>query len=77
MLTVKVEGIHGDDSVFQARHIIAYRRTGRNGNVTSVECLDDRYEAIIIAGNRCITFGTVYVMNDNGKTVAVYYLAQE
>ena len=76
MLTVKVNDVHGGESVFQARHIIACRKT-KSDNVRSLECFDERYEAIAVMGNDCITHGTVYVMNDNGKTVAVYYLAQE
>jgi len=77
MLTVKIVDLGGNESVFHARHVVASRRMGPDGNVTGVECLDEHYEPIVIRGNRCVTHGRVYVMNDNGKTVANYYLAQD
>ena len=77
MLTINIKGLHGDESVFPARHVIACRRNGPGSNVTSVEAFDEKFEAIVVAGNRCVTHGTVFVMNDHGQTVATYYLAQE
>lgn len=77
MLTVKVQDLHGGESVFQARHVVATRHHRRSDNIKHVECFDERYESIAILGNTLITHGMVYVMNDNGKTVAVYYLAQD
>lgn len=71
MLTVKVEGIHGDESVFQARHVIANSHLGR---VRRVECYDERYDLIQVMGQSAVLFGRVFVMNDNGKTVAAYTL---
>jgi hypothetical protein len=77
MLTVRFQGIYGDESVFLAQHVIACRKDGnKDNNIQNVECFDEKFESIPVNGNKLITHGTIYVMNDNGKTVAVYYLAQ-
>jgi len=64
------------ESVFSAKHIIATRREGSD-NVVRVECYDGRIEPITVAGKDAIEFGIVFVMNENGKTVATYYLPQQ
>ena len=76
MLTVLVKDIHGGESVFQAQHVVAYRKE-HSDNLIQVECYNEKAELVIVAGSACIQYGTVFVMNDNGKTVATYYLAQE
>ena len=71
MMTVKVIDVQGNESVFQARHVVYdVQRTPR----ACVECFDDRHEPIHVAGLPEISAGKVYVMNDAGKTVADYNL---
>jgi len=76
MLTVLVKDIHGGESVFQAQHVIAYPKE-RSDNLSRVECYDEKYDRVCVAGDSCIQYGTVFVMNDHGKTVATYYMKQE
>lgn len=76
MLTVNVR-MGESESVFQAKTVIAARASARSENVERVECYDERNEAITVAGKVAIEFGVVFVMNDNGKTVATYFLAQQ
>lgn len=75
MLTVNVR-VGETESVFQAKSVVATRGSERSDNVIRVECFDERYEPIAVAGTAAIATGTVFVMNDNGKTVATYYLPQ-
>lgn len=76
MLTVNVKmGL--TESVFPAKHVIATRASDRSDNTIRVECYDERCEPITVAGKREIEFGIVFVMNDNGRTVATYYLPQQ
>ena len=76
MLTVNVR--RGEtESVFSARLVIAVRADERSDNFVRVECYDERNEPIYVAGLTAIEFGVVFVMNDNGKTVATYFLPQQ
>jgi hypothetical protein len=76
MLTVNVR-MGETESVFPAKHVIAARANERSDNFVRVECYDERNEPISVAGKSAIEFGIVFVMNDNGKTVATYYLPQQ
>jgi hypothetical protein len=73
MLTVNVR-MGETESVFSAKHVIATRKGERSDNYVRVECYDEKYDAITVAGNAAIESGIVFVMNDNGKTVATYFL---
>lgn len=70
MLTVLHKDTVGGESVFQARRVTAGKLDQKSDNIKFVECVDEKN------GNETITHGIVYVMNDNGKTVATYYLNQ-
>ena len=76
MLTVNVR-MGESELVFQAKTVIAARASARSENVERVECYDERNEPITVAGNNAITVGIVFVMNDNGKTVATYFLTTQ
>lgn len=77
MLTVNAR-MGETESVFPARTVIAVRRNRENCNdIERVECYDEHNEPITVAGRSAIEFGIVFVMNDNGKTVATYYLPQQ
>ena len=73
MLTVNVR-MGETESVFQAKTVIADRK---ERNVCRVECYDEHNNAITVAGKEAIEFGMVFVMNDQGNTVATYYLPQQ
>lgn len=73
MLTVNVQ-IGTSESVFPALYVVAARRSMRSENYVHVECFDAQYKPIAVVGDNLIKYGTVFVMNDNGKTVATYYL---
>lgn len=69
MLTIRVNGIHGDESIFQAATVIRgsdARKTAPHG--TQIEFYDAKNEP----AHGDVYFGNVYVMNENGKTVASY-----
>lgn len=73
MLSVKSVGIHGDESVFQAAHVI-YGTDEKTGD-HQIECYDADHERLHVGpGTPAIHYGKVYVMNDQGRTVAVYDL---
>lgn len=72
MLTVNVR-MNESESLFTAKTVIAARRKGSD-NCDRVECYDERNEPIAVAGKDAIEFGIVFVMNEQGKTVATYYL---
>ena len=71
MLTIRANGIHGDESIFQAAYVIrgsdARKTNGENGQM-------EFYDANHEKAHEEIFFGRVYVMNDAGKTVADYNL---
>jgi hypothetical protein len=73
MLTIRVKDLHGD-SIFQAARATygpdAQRRNAATG--VMVEFFDANDKPI----DAPVCFGDVYVMNDNGKTVAVYNLGR-
>ncbi len=80
MLTVRVNGIHGDVVVFQAARVIRGEPlpavANANGNQSPpesfghIEFYDEKHEAIPHPAD----YGTVFVMNDQGKTVAKWDL---
>ena len=71
MLTIRTIHPSGSESVFQARHIIveppgpARRR---------VSFYDEAFEPVHVAGLPYVEYGTVYAMNESGRTVATYDL---
>lgn len=69
MLTVRVNGPNGDQSIFQAWHV--ERQDGPSGAM--VTFYDSNHKTL----RDPVFVGAVYVMNDNGKTVAVYHLGMQ
>lgn len=72
MFSVKVIHPSGSESVFQARHIILEPASPTLRK--RVDFYDEHYEPINVGGLNYVEYGTVFVMNDNGKTVANYWL---
>ncbi len=73
MLTVRTIGIHGDEVVFQAAYVVHgsdARHT--NDRSTQVEFYDSGHLWVRPPAH----FGRVFVMNENGKTVATYELGE-
>jgi len=78
MLTVNVRMGDGRvESVFSAKTVISSRKLETSENVDRVECYDERNEPIMVAGMTTVEYGTVFVMNENGKTVATYHLPRQ
>lgn len=72
MLTAKVVHPSGSESVFQARYVILEPASPTLRS--RLDFYDENYETIIVAGLGYVEYGNVFIMNDNGKTVAVYHL---
>lgn len=72
MLTVKIIHPSGSESVFQAQHIILEPESPTLRK--RLDFYDDKFETIVIGGLGFLEYGSVFVMNDLGKTVAVYHL---
>lgn len=75
MLTVRVNGIHGDVFLFQTHRVI----NGRFEDTHTVKELAGRrfcefFDKDGMPSNGSVAFGNVYVMNEMGKTVATYDL---
>lgn len=70
MLTIRVNGIHGCEQVFQAATVIRGSDAQRRGEHGMIEF----YGADNRPAHEPVFFGAVYVMNDSGKTVADYNL---
>ena len=76
MLTIRWKGIHGEDVVFQAARVIkgevaeGFGPKGILGGHPLVEFYDDRG----LPAHDHVFYGNVYVMNENGKTVATHEL---
>lgn len=69
MLTIRAMGIHGDQSVFQAATVIRGSDAEKtNGEAGQIEFYDAQHNE----AHDPIYFGNVYVMNENGKTVASF-----
>ena len=68
MLTIRVNGIHGDSYIFQAATVI--RGQNQESVCKMIEFLDAAHEK----NHESVEYGNVYVMNENGKTVAIYEL---
>lgn len=75
MLTVRVNGIHGEVLLFQTHRVIK----GNFEESHTVKELAGRpycefFEKDGMPSSGMVSFGNVYVMNEMGKTVATYEL---
>jgi hypothetical protein len=69
MLTIRINGLQGNQIIFEAAYVI--REPGR---VEQSEGCLEFYDASHAQCHEPAHYGTVYVMNDHGKTVAAYNL---
>jgi hypothetical protein len=81
MFTVRWKTIHSQDIVFQAARVIGSATFGdraTNGDGKPINGHDvialEFYDAAHAQAHDPILFGSVYVMNESGKTVANYNL---
>ena len=72
MFTVKAVGIHGEEQVFQCDHVVSGTVSYKGHECNGRRCIEfSRIDSRVLSP---IYFGNVFVMNEAGKTIAVYRL---
>ena len=73
MLTVKIVSLNGHEIVEEADTVVFYPAS-ETGTIDTLNIFKDTHKYIPSDSAGEITSGHVYVMNENGKTIANYHL---